>query len=68
MKKLLLVFIVLALSSFAYAMCPRMAGCRGNANYKRMTECEYRNECPKVVNGNCIASNSNCYGTECPFK
>lgn len=68
MKKLLLVFIVFLLASSAYAMCPRMAGCKGNQNCRRMTECENRNECQKEVNGYCIASNSNCNGAECPFK
>ena len=49
MKKLLLVFIVFDLANSAYAMCSRMAGCRGNRKCKRMTECENKNECPKEV-------------------
>lgn len=68
MKKLLLVFFVFALTTSVYAMCPRMASCRGNANYKRMAECEYRNECPREAFGYCIASGSNCYNKECPLK
>lgn len=68
MKKLLLVFFVFSLVSSAYAMCPRMAGSRGNQNSKKMAECEYRNECPREAFGHCIASSSNCYNPECPLK
>lgn len=68
MKKLLFVVLVFSMISSAYAMCPRMAGCNGNQNCKRMGACEYKSECPMINGGYCVASGSNCELNKCLLK